>query len=66
MRLDYIMYILAVLLLASIFVPFIVHVEGVDDASRLLWVIIAAVLAGLSFGLGYSQKPKTKAQACEA
>jgi hypothetical protein len=59
------MYILAVILTASIFVPFIVHVEGVDDNSRLLWAIIAAILAGLSFGLGYSQKPKTEAQACE-
>ncbi|MCW3997440.1 MAG: hypothetical protein NWF10_02590 [Candidatus Bathyarchaeota archaeon] len=65
MRLDYTMYILAILLLAITFLPFIVQIQGVDDNTRTLWVAISVVLAGLSFGLGYSQRPKTKAQACQ-
>jgi heme/copper-type cytochrome/quinol oxidase subunit 4 len=65
MRLDYTMYILAILLLAITFLPFIVQIEGVDDNTRTLWIVMTVALAGLSFGLGYSQRPKTKAQACQ-
>lgn len=65
MRLDYTMYTLAVLLLIISILPFIIQIEGVDDNAKLLWVTSSAVLGLLSFGLGYSQKPKTQAQACE-
>lgn len=65
MRLDYTMYILAILLLAITFLPFIVQIEGVDDNTRTIWILITVLMAGLSFGLGYSQRPKTKAQACQ-
>jgi RsiW-degrading membrane proteinase PrsW (M82 family) len=59
------MYILAILLIPIIFLPFIVQIEGVDDNTQTLWVVVTAVLSGLSFGLGYSQRPKTEAQACK-
>lgn len=65
MRLDYTMYTLSVLLLIISILPFIVQIEGVDDNAKVIWVTTSAVLGLLSFGLGYSQKPKTQAQACE-
>ncbi len=65
MRLDYILYVLAVLLLIATVVPFVITVEGVDSDTRSLWVVTTVVLGLLSIALGYSQKPKTKAQACQ-
>ncbi|KON33994.1 MAG: hypothetical protein AC479_02335 [miscellaneous Crenarchaeota group-6 archaeon AD8-1] len=65
MRLDYTMYILGVFLLILTIVPFIVEIQGIDDNIKLIWVISSAILGVLSFALGYSQKPKTKAQACQ-
>ena len=65
MRLDYILYVLAVLLLIATLVPFIITVEGVDSDTRSLWVVTTVVLGLLSIALGYSQKPKTEAQACQ-
>ena len=64
MRLDYIMYILAILLLITSLVPLLVEIEGVDNNTRNILTILAVGLAITSFVLGYSQKPKTKAQAC--
>ena len=65
MRLDYTMYALGILLLILTIVPFIVEIPGVDENIKLIWVISSAVLGLISFGLGYSQQPKTQAQACE-
>lgn len=65
MRLDYILYVLAVLLLVATVVPFVITVEGVDSDTRSLWVVTTVVLGLLSIALGYSQKPKTEAQACQ-
>ena len=63
MRLDHTLYVLAALLflitIVSLVTPLIAETE------RNLWVVTTAVLGILSIGLGYSQKPKTKAQACE-
>ena len=65
MRLDYMLYVLAALLLIIAVVPFVVTIEGVGSETRSLWVVTAAVLGFLSIGLGYSQRPKTAAQACQ-
>jgi predicted flap endonuclease-1-like 5' DNA nuclease len=65
MRLDYTLYVLAALLLIITVVPFVVTIEGVESETRNLWVVTTAVLGILSIGLGYSQRPKTKAQACQ-
>ena len=65
MRLDYIMYILAVLLLAATLLPFIVEIEGVGNDTRTILAVAAAALALISLGLGYSQRPRTKSQTCE-
>ena len=65
MRLDYTLYVLAALLLIITVVPFVVTIEGVESETRSLWVVTTAVLGLLSIGLGYSQRPKTKAQACQ-
>jgi predicted flap endonuclease-1-like 5' DNA nuclease len=65
MRLDYILYVLAVLLLIATVVPFVITVEGVESDTRSLWVVTTVVLGLLSIALGYSQKPKTEAQACQ-
>jgi len=63
MRLDYTLYILAALLflitIVSLVTPLIAETE------RNLWVVTTAVLGILSVGLGYSQRPKTEAQACQ-
>jgi len=65
MRLDYILYILAALLLIATVVPFVIPVEGVESDTKSLWVITTVVLGLFSIGLGYSQRPKTEAQACQ-
>jgi predicted flap endonuclease-1-like 5' DNA nuclease len=65
MRLDYTLYVLAALLLIITVVPFVVTIEGVESEARSLWVVTTVVLGILTIGLGYSQRPKTKAQACQ-
>jgi predicted flap endonuclease-1-like 5' DNA nuclease len=65
MRLDYTLYVLAALLLIITVVPFVVTIEGVESETRSLWVVTTVMLGLLSIGLGYSQRPKTKAQACQ-
>jgi len=65
MRLDYTLYALAVLLLIVTVLPFVVPIEGVESDTRSLWVVTTVVLGLLSIGLGYSQRPKTEAQACQ-
>ena len=65
MRLDYILYVLAALLLIITVVPFVVTIEGVESDAKSLWVVTTVVLGLLSIGLGYSQRPKTEAQACQ-
>ena len=63
MRLDYTLYALAtvffLITIVSLVTPLIVETE------RNLWVLTTVVLGILSIGLGYSQRPKTKAQACQ-
>ena len=63
MRLDYTLYVLAALLflitIVSLVTPLIAETE------RNLWVVTTVVLGLLSVGLGYSQRPKTEAQACQ-
>ena len=53
------------LLLAVTVLPFFVTIEGVDSDSRSLWVLTTVVLGLLYISLGYSQRPKTKAQTCQ-
>ena len=65
MRLDYTLYIFAALLLILTLMPFIITIEGVDSDTRNLWMVITIVLGLLSLGLGYYQRPKTRAQACQ-
>jgi predicted flap endonuclease-1-like 5' DNA nuclease len=65
MRFDYALYVLAASLLIITVVPFVVTIEGVESDTRSLWVVTTVVLGLLSIGLGYSQRPKTKAQACQ-
>jgi len=65
MRLDYTLYVIAALLLIITVVPFVVTIEGVESETRSLWVVTTVVLGLLSIGLGYSQRPKTNAQACQ-
>jgi NAD/NADP transhydrogenase beta subunit len=61
MRLDYTLYIIAavffIIAVASLVLP--------QETERNLWIAITVVLGLLSIGLGYYQKPKTKAQACQ-
>ncbi|MEM3378559.1 MAG: helix-hairpin-helix domain-containing protein [Candidatus Bathyarchaeia archaeon] len=65
MRLDYTLYALGALILIITVVPFVITVEGFESDARNLWVISTVVLGLLSIGLGYSQRPKTAAQACQ-
>jgi predicted flap endonuclease-1-like 5' DNA nuclease len=65
LRLDYMLYILAVLLLVITLAPFVFKIEGVTQEMRILWATITVVLGILSIGIGYSQRPKTEAQACQ-
>ena len=64
MRLDYTLYVLAALLLIITVIPFVITIEGVESDTRSLWVVTTVVLGLLSIGLGYTQRPKTEAQAC--
>jgi predicted flap endonuclease-1-like 5' DNA nuclease len=64
LRLDYMLYILAVLILIITVVPFVFTIEGVTQEMKILWAAITVVLGILSIGIGYSQRPKTEAQAC--
>jgi predicted flap endonuclease-1-like 5' DNA nuclease len=65
MRLDYTLYVLAALLLIITVLPFVITIEGVESDTRSLWVVTTVVLGLLSIGLGYTQRPKTEAQACQ-
>ena len=65
MRLDYILYVLAALVFIATVVPFVITLEGVESDTRSLWVVTTVTLGLLSIALGYSQKPKTEAQACQ-
>jgi predicted flap endonuclease-1-like 5' DNA nuclease len=65
MRLDYTLYALAALLLIITILPFVVTIEGVESDTRNLWMVATIILGLLSIGLGYSQRPKTEAQACQ-
>ncbi len=65
MRLDYTLYILAALLLIVAIVPIVAPIGVETTESRSIWVIASVVLGLLSIGLGYSQRPKTEAQACQ-
>ena len=64
MRLDYTLYIIAALFfiiaVASLAIP-----QLIAETERNLWIAITVVLGLLSIGLGYYQRPKTKAQACQ-
>jgi predicted flap endonuclease-1-like 5' DNA nuclease len=65
MRLDYTLYVLAALLLIITAVPFIAPIGVETTETKSLWVVATVVLGLLSIGLGYSQRPKTAAQACQ-
>ncbi|MCW4007677.1 MAG: helix-hairpin-helix domain-containing protein [Candidatus Bathyarchaeota archaeon] len=65
MRLDYTLYVLGALILVITVVPFVITIEGFESDARNLWVVSTVVLGLLSIGLGYSQRPKTAAQACQ-
>ena len=65
MRLDYTLYLLGTLLLIMTVVPFFAPIGVETTETQSLWVISTVVLGLLSFGLGYTQRPKTKAQACQ-
>ncbi|MEJ5327845.1 MAG: helix-hairpin-helix domain-containing protein [Candidatus Bathyarchaeia archaeon] len=65
MRLDYTLYVLGALVLVVTVVPFVITIEGMASDARNLWVISTVVLGLLSIGVGYSQRPKTAAQACQ-
>ena len=58
MRLDYTLYILAVLF-------FLITAVAILAETESLWVVTAVVLGILSVGLGYYQRPKAKAEACQ-
>jgi len=62
MRLDYTLYILAALFFIITVVALIVQLEQTEKS---LWVVTTVVLGLLSIGLGYYQRPKTEAQACQ-
>jgi predicted flap endonuclease-1-like 5' DNA nuclease len=64
MRLDYVLYVLAVILLIITIVPFIVPIN-MEITATSVWVVASLVLGLFSIGLGYSQRPKTTAQACQ-
>lgn len=65
MRLDYTLYALGALILVITVVPSVITIEGVESNTRNLWAVSTVVLGLLSIGLGYSQRPKTMAQACQ-
>jgi len=65
MRLDYTLYILAAVLLIITVIPFVAPIGVETTETKSLWVVSTVVLGLLSIGLGYSQRPKTEAQACQ-
>jgi predicted flap endonuclease-1-like 5' DNA nuclease len=65
MRLDYTLYLLGTLLLIMTVVPFFAPIGVETTETQSLWVVSTVVLGLLSIGLGYTQRPKTEAQACE-
>ena len=65
MRLDYALYVLAALLLIITVVPFVASIGVETTETKSVWVVATVVLGFLSIGLGYSQRPKTEAQACQ-
>jgi predicted flap endonuclease-1-like 5' DNA nuclease len=64
MRLDYALYVLAAVLLIITVVPFVTSI-GENTTETSVWVVATVVLGLFSIGLGYTQRPKTEAQACE-
>ena len=64
MRLDYTLYLLGAILLAITVLPLIVPIEPIQSEARPLWIVTGAVLGLMSIGLGYTQRPKTRAQSC--
>jgi predicted flap endonuclease-1-like 5' DNA nuclease len=65
MRLDYALYVLAALLFIITVIPFVVSIGVETTETRSVWVVASVVLGLLSIGVGYSQRPKTEAQACQ-
>ena len=65
MRLDYTLYILAAILLTITVVPFVAPIGVETTETRSIWVVASVVLGLLSIGLGYTQRPRTEAQACQ-
>jgi predicted flap endonuclease-1-like 5' DNA nuclease len=65
MRLDYALYVLAAVLLIISVVPFVAPVGMDAPETTSVWVVATVVLGLLSIGVGYSQRPKTEAQACQ-
>jgi predicted flap endonuclease-1-like 5' DNA nuclease len=65
MRLDYTLYVLAIILFIITVVPFVVPIGGEKPETQSVWVVASVVLGLLSLGLGYTQRPKTEAQACQ-
>ncbi len=65
MRLDYTLYVLAAILLIISVVPFVAPIGMETIETRSVWVVASVVLGLLSIGLGYYQRPKTEAQACQ-
>jgi predicted flap endonuclease-1-like 5' DNA nuclease len=63
MRLDYTLYVLAAFLFFITIVSLVTPL--IAEAERNLWVVTTVVLGILSIGLGYYQRPKTEAQACQ-
>jgi len=66
MRLDYTLYVLAAILFVITAVPFVAPIGVETTETQSLWVVATVVLGLLSIGLGYSQRPKTAAQACQS
>ena len=64
MRLDYVLYVLAAVLLIITVVPFVTSI-GENTTETSVWVVATVVLGLFSIGLGYTQRPKTEAQACQ-
>jgi predicted flap endonuclease-1-like 5' DNA nuclease len=65
MRLDYTLYVLAAVLLIITVVPFVAPIGVETTETRSVWVVASVVLGLLSIGLGYTQRPRTEAQACQ-
>lgn len=61
MRLDYTLYVLAAVFFLITIVSLVTSL--IAESERNLWVVTTVVLGILSVGLGYTQRPKTEAQA---